>query len=890
MQKIFQRVKEISLYLSIILFSLSSFLPPPALAQEMLPHPDQPFGGKIGLTYKDSIPDKPELLKPENFDIENPPNILLVLVDDAGFGQSSAFGGATPTPTIEALADNGLKYNQFHTTALCAPTRSALLTGHNHHSAANGALPESGTGYPGYNSVIPDSTATIGKVLHEYGYDTSWFGKNHNVPQWETSLAGPYDHWPTQLGFDYFYGFVGGSTDQFNPASLVENTTRLEPPSTNADGSPYHLSTDLADHTIDYLKKLNAVAPDKPFFSYFATGATHAPHQVPQEWVEKIQKYEDLPDGDPDKIFDFSQGWDEYRKVTFEKQKELGVIPDNAKLTERPCSLQAWSVSECYTLPGDDVVADAVSEDEKPVFTNMMEVFSAFTAHTDHEIGRVVNAIDEMGKLDNTLVFYIFGDNGSSAEGELGGLLNELSVFNQIEEEFDNKQAAVANNELGTEKYYNHFPAAWAWAMNTPFQWTKQIASHFGGTRNGMVISWPEGIDESHNGEVRQQFGHVIDIMPTILDAVGIAAPVEVNGIAQKPIEGYSMFNTFNDPDAETGHDTQYFELFGNQGIYSDGWMASAIRSIPWEPDPLPNDLLDMPWELYCIKDCEYNVEVPVEQLSKKLPPKLVNKLNSSNGMSDTITVSIPIDDDFTQAHDLAEDYPDQLDKMVKLFFAEASKYNVLPLDDRKIERYDVALRPNWVDGERTTFTYPDHIRITEGAIPDVRNKPHTITADVTIPEEAAQGMLATFGGRFGGYGLYVDKTGHLVYCYNLADSQHYYIKSQDPLSSGKVILSAVYEPDSSEYKAGATVTLYAKYGGALTKNRPISIGQGRVDQSLLSRFTIDETFDVGYDTGSPVTDGQGNDSDSTTDYSDQAYELPFEFTGTLNSLTIDLN
>ena len=883
MKILLRRFKELTLYLLVTIFSLCSLLPPPVFAQELLPHPDQPFGGKVGLTYEDSIPDKPELLLPENYDIDNPPNILLVLVDDAGFGQFSAFGGGTPSPTLEKLAERGLKYNQFHTTALCAPTRSALLTGHNHHSAGNGALPESGTGYPGYSSIIPDSTATIGKVLHEYGYDTSWFGKNHNVPQWETSLAGPYDHWPTNLGFDYFYGFVGGSTDQFHPASLVENTTRLEPPSENADGTPYHLSTDLADHTIDYLKKLDAVAPQKPFFTYFATGATHAPHQVPQEWVEYIQ------DQEKSGAYDFSQGWDQYRRDTFEKQKELGVVPQTAELTKRPCSLQAWEndEDECYVVPGDSVAEPIpATEDEREVYTNMMEVFSAFTAHTDHEIGRVVDAIDEMGKLDNTLVFYIAGDNGSSAEGELGGLLNELSVFNQIEEEFDDKQAAVANNELGTQKYYNHFPAAWAWAMNTPFQWTKQIASHFGGTRNGMVISWPEGIDEQHNGEVRQQFGHVIDIMPTILDAVGIPAPVEVNGIAQKPIEGYSMFNTFNDPDAETGHDTQYFELFGNQGIYSDGWMASAIRSIPWEPKPLDNDLLDMPWELYCIKDCEYKVEVPVSKLTNKLPKKLVDKLGSYNRISDTITVPISVEDDFAQAKDLAEEYPDKLDEMVKLFFAEASKYNVLPLDDRKIERYDVALRPNWVDGDRTSFTYPDHIRITEGAIPDVRNKAHTITADVTIPEKDAEGMLATFGGRFGGYAWYVDQTGHLVYCYNLANSQHYYIKSDDSLEKGNVILKAVYKPDSSDYQAGADVTLSAQYEGETSER---IIGQGRVDQSLLSRFTIDETFDVGYDTGTPVTDGQGNDSDEN-DYIDQAYDLPFEFTGTLNSLTIDLN
>ena len=908
------RLKAVFTYFLITVLAVCSFFPTPVLAQEMLPHPDEPFAGKIGLSYKDSEAVKPELLKPQNFGIENPPNIVIALIDDAGFGQFHTFGGATPSPNLDYLAENGIRYNRFHTTALCAPTRSALLTGHNHHSAANGALPESGTGFPGYNSVIPDSTATIAQVLHEYGYDTSWFGKDHNVPQWETSLAGPFDHWPTSLGFDYFYGFVGGSTDQYHPASLVENTTRIDAPSTNADGSSYHLTTDLADHAVDYIKKLNAVAPEKPFFTYFATGATHAPHQVPPEWIDKIQSWEcfdgegnpcvgnfdDYSEDDND-MFNFSLGWDKYREETFKNQQNLGVVPQSAELSQRPCSLAAWDEDDadnCYTLPGDPTLAGAIQDDEdivsgdvtveakKAVYTNMMEVFSAFTAQTDDAIGRVIQAIDDIGKLDNTLVFYIAGDNGSSAEGELEGLLNELSVFNQIDEDFQTKVDLVtdddSSNDLGTQNYYNHFPAAWAWAMDTPFQWTKQIASHFGGTRNGMVVSWPNGIDSSQNGTVHDQFGHVIDIMPTILEAVGISAPVEVNGIAQKPIEGKSLVYSFNDPAAENRHTTQYFELFGNQGIYSDGWMASAIRSIPWESTPLPNDLLDMPWELYCIEDdCDqysYEVEVPIPDELKKI---------HDFGKRTTVSTEVPLYSDFAQANNVAEYFPEKLDEMVKLFFAQASLYNVLPLDDRKIQRYDVALRPSWIEG-MTSFSYPDHLRVTEGAAPDVRGVYHVITADVDLSkaDESADtgGMLVTFGGRFGGYALYVNKDGKLVYCYNYADSYHDYIESDEVLpTSGHASLQMIYTPDPSDTPAttgdntpGATITLQAKYDG---DDDYTEIGGGHIEHNLLSRFTIDETMDIGYDTGSRITDDEN-----------YTYDLPFEFNGTLNTLTVDLS
>lgn len=762
---------------------------PAANAQEVLPRPEEPFTGKIGLTYKDSTPVKPKLKVPANFGLKDAPNILIVLLDDVGFGQTGTFGGSIPTPTLDRVADNGIRYTRFHTTALCSPTRAALLTGRNHHSVGSGTIGETGTGFPGYTGIIPKSAATFAEILREYGYENAWFGKNHNVPDWETSLVGPFDRWPDGLGFDYFYGFVGGDTDQFSPA-LVEGKRRLEAPDTNEDGSPYHLTTDLADHAIRTIRAAKAVAPQRPFFVYFSTGATHAPHQVPQEWIDKFKGK-------------FDMGWDKYREETFARQKQMGIIPQDAKLTPRPDSLPAW---------------DSLPQDEKRVYARMMEVFAAFTAHTDHEVGRVIDAIDQLGERDNTLVIYIAGDNGSSAEGGLNGLLNEMTFFNGISEPLDTKLAAL--DTLGGAEHYNHFPAAWAWAMDTPFQWTKQIASHFGGTRNGMAISWPKRIKA--RGEIRDQFHHVIDIAPTILEAVGVEAPAEFNGVAQKPIEGISMVYTFDDADAPDRRTTQYFEMLGNQGIYHDGWMASALRGVPWLTENPPGDLLNMKWELY------------------------------------------NIDEDFSQANDLAQENPEKLQELIKLFFAEAAKYNVLPLDDRKGERLNVENRPSLTEG-RKKFTYPNHLRLPEGASPDLKHRSHTITADVVIPEEGAEGVLVTQGGRFAGYGLFV-KDGKLVYHYNLAGVERFNIESDKPLPTGKVKLKAVYKSDADKPFAGADVTLFAN---------DEQIGTGRVEKSIPNRVTLDETLDIGFDTGTPVTDD---------------YQTPFEFTGPLNSVTIELN
>lgn len=757
-------------------------------AQDVLPRPEAPFAGKIGLTYKDSEAVKPQLKIPATFGLDDPPNILIVLIDDCGFGQMGTFGGGIPTPTLDRIANNGLKYTRFHTTALCSPTRAALLTGRNHHSVGTGVIGEAGTGFPGYSGIIPSSAATFAEVIREYGYANAWFGKNHNVPDWETSIVGPFDRWSSGLGFDYFYGFVGGDTDQFHPA-LVENKKRMEPPATNEDGSPYHFTTDITDHAIRMIRSSKAVAPQRPFCVYFATGATHAPHQVPEEWIKKFEGK-------------FDGGWDAYREETFKRQKEMGIIPANSKLTKRPDSLPAW---------------DSLPEDQRKVYARMMAVFAAFTAHTDHEVGRLIDSIAEMGELDNTLVFYMAGDNGSSAEGGLNGLLNEMTFLNGIPEPLDAKLAAI--DSLGSDKHYNHFPAAWAHAMDTPFQWTKQIASHFGGTRNGLAVSWPNGIKA--RGEVRDQFHHVIDIAPTILEVIGVDAPAQFDGVAQKPIEGVSMAYTFDDADAEDRRTTQYFEMLGNQGIYHDGWMASAVRGIPWASENAPGDLLNMPWELY-------NVE-----------------------------------EDFTQANDLAKQNPEKLNELIKQFYAEAAKYNVLPLDDRKTERMNVDNRPSLTAG-RKTFTYPNLLRLPEGASPDLKHKSHSITAKVEIPELGAEGMLLTQGGRFAGYGLYI-RDGKLVYDYNLVGVEQYTITSESRLPSGEVTLKAIYKTDADKPFAGATVTLFAN---------DKKVGEGRVEKSIPNRVTLDETLDIGFDTGTPIADG---------------YDLPFKFTGKLSAVTIEL-
>jgi arylsulfatase len=749
-----------------------------------LPRPDFHFNGNVGRTIAESDPPEfPRMAKPP----AGAPNIVIILIDDVGYGQFGTFGGQTPTPALDQLAAEGLRYTRFHTTALCSPTRAALLTGRNHHSVATGVITEAATGYDGYTGMIPRSAGTVSQVLREYGYATSWFGKNHNTPDWETSLNGPFDHWPSGYGFDYFYGFNGGDIDQFQP-TLYENHN-LVPSSTDPK---YHLTTDLTNHAIEWLQRVRAIDPTKPYFLYMAPGATHAPHQVPAEFIAPFKGK-------------FDAGWDVYRQQTLERQKRLGVVPQNTELTARPASLPAW---------------ESLSADQRRLFARMMEVFAGFTAQTDFEMGRLLNAVRAQPDADNTLIFYIVGDNGSSAEGGLVGLLNENSFFNGIPESLADNLKVI--DELGGPKHFNHFPAGWAHAMNTPFQWTKQIASHLGGVRNPLVVSWPSRIHD--RGGIRWQFAHVIDIAPTIYEAVGIQPPNSLNGVAQKPIEGVSMAYTFDSAQAVGRHRTQYFEMFINRGIYHDGWWAASRAGIPWDPTPAPFDSDTLRWELY------------------------------------------NIDKDYSQAHDLAAAEPARLRQLQDLWWAEASKYHVLPLDPRKVERLNAELqgRPSPTAG-RTSFTYyPGVTALPGGSAPNLLNKSWTVTADIAIPKGAANGVVWDMGALDGGFSLYV-KNGKPVFAGNFLGRSYARATTAKALPSGHVMLRGEFAYDGGGMGKGATLSLYVN---------DQKVGEARMEKTHGLALGLGATLDVGMDTGSPA---------------DEAYQSPFAFTGTINTVKIDL-
>ncbi|HUL72820.1 MAG TPA: arylsulfatase [Vicinamibacterales bacterium] len=715
------------------------------------------------------------------------PNVLLILTDDVGFGASSTFGGPIPTPTMDRLAKSGLRYTQFHTTALCSPTRAALLSGRNHHSVATGVIMELGTGFPGYNSIMPKSAGTFAEVLKQNGYNTAWYGKNHNVPDWMSSQAGPFDLWPTGLGFEYFYGFIGGDANQWNPA-LFENTQPIEPPHDQKD---YFFDRDMADHAIDRIRLLHSVAPDKPWLQYYATGTAHAPHHAPRDWIAKFKGQ-------------FDQGWDKVREETFARQKQLGVIPQDTKLTPRPDGIPSWESQDA---------------DHKRVYARMMEVYAGALAHADSQIGRIVDAIDDLGELDNTLVIYIMGDNGASAEGSAQGLLNEMTFFNGIPEDFKEVERRI--DELGTDKTYNHYPIGWAHAMDTPFQWTKQVASHFGGTRNGLVISWPARIKD--RGGIRTQFHHVIDVAPTILEAAGVQAPSVLNGVPQKPIEGVSMVYTFDSPTAPSAHRTQYFEMAGNRAIYSDGWVAATTPPIaPWVSTAEAIDIDAYKWELYHVSE------------------------------------------DFSEAVNLADKNPAKLRELQDLFWSEAAKYNVLPIDNSRMERMDVSIRPSLTRG-RSVFTfYPGQTRIPEGSAPDMKNKSWKVGADVDIPAGGADGVIATQGGRFAGWGLYL-LGGKPVFHYNLAGVQRFTIAARDKIAPGRHTVLVEFKYDGGGIAKGGAVTIRVD-------DKPVA--QGRIERTLPFRMTVDETLDIGEDTGTPVSED---------------YKVPFKFTGTLNRVLVRL-
>ncbi|HEY6476150.1 MAG TPA: arylsulfatase, partial [Polyangia bacterium] len=699
----------------------------PPRGHVVLPAPDPKFNGTIGQTYKDSTMGSFPVVKAP----QGAPNVLLVLIDDCGYGQWGTFGGQVPTPNLDRLAKRGLRYTRFHTTALCSPTRAALLTGRNHHSAATGNITELGDSFPGYTGQIPKSCAMVSETLRQNGYSTAFFGKNHNIPDWETSVSGPFDRWPTMQGFDHFFGFVGGESNQWQPA-LYEDTRPVElevPP--GREGS-YTLNEALADRAINYLRQQKSVTPDRPFFVYYAPGATHAPHHVPKDWIDKFKGQ-------------FDQGWDKYREECFQRQLKLSVIPKDTKLTPRPAEIPAY---------------DGLTADQKKVAARLMETFAAYTAQTDHEVGRLLDTLDELGQTDNTLVFWLVGDNGASMEGGLHGAFNEMVTLAGMTE--DPKVLISRLEEIGGPSAYNHYPVGWAWAMNTPFQWGKQVASHFGGTRNPMVVSWPGHI--SDEGGLRAQFHHVIDLAPTILEAARIPQPASVNGVAQKPIEGVSLAYSFGDAAAKGNRPTQYFEIMGNRALYHEGWVAACRHGrLPWAGDS--TDFDDDVWELY------------------------------------------NVDDDFSEYVDLAQKEPRRLKQLQDLFMAEAGKYNVLPFDDRFMERTDPAMRPSLIAG-RTEFTYYAGVsRVAESCSPNVKNRSHTITAHIDMPADGGDGVLVAAGGVVGGYTLYV-KDRKPVYEYNWFTQARYKVAGPAPLPVGPCQIRMEFSYDGGGYGKGGAVKL----------------------------------------------------------------------------------
>jgi arylsulfatase len=754
---------------------------------KQLPPADPKFGGVIKDTATDSKPWWPPTVVPP----KGAPNVLLIMTDDQGYGVYSTFGGVIPTPAMDRIAKAGLRYTQFHSTALCSPTRAALITGRNHHSSGFGVISEQATGYPGYDSIITKDKATIGEILKENGYATSWFGKNHNTPTYLYSLAGPFDQWPSGMGFEYFYGFMGGETNQWTPF-LFRDHTAIFP----WIGKPgYNLITDMADEAIKYLTDLNAAAPEKPFFLYYVPGGTHAPHHPTPEWIAKMKGK-------------FDMGWNELRDQIFANQKKLGVIPPNTELTPWPDSLPKW---------------DTLNPTQKKVYAHQAEIFGAYAAYTDHEIGRVIQAVEDQGKLDNTLIIYISGDNGTSAEGSAIGTTFDLAAIQAIDMPVDAQLKFY--DVLGSDLTTPHMSVAWSWAFDTPFKWTKQIASYFGGTRQGMAISWPGHIKDL--GGIRSQFHHIIDIVPTILEVTGIQPPANVDGIAQKPIEGVSMAYTFDSSNANapSKRDTQYFEMFGNRALYHDGWIATTVPpQPPWLMGTvqMPDVLTGYKWELYNIAD------------------------------------------DFSENNDLGAKNPDKLKELQGLFMDEARKYQVLPLDNSILERI-LAPRPSATAG-RTEFTYTGEVSgVPDGNAPNLLTRSFSITADVEIPSRGAEGMLNTLGGRFGGYGLYLLK-GKPVFTYNLLALEKFRWEGQQTLTAGKHTILFDFKYDGPGMGKGGT-------GVLLVDGKQVS--SKVIPHTVPAIMTIDESFDVGVDTRTGVED--------------KDYKPPFRFTGKLDKLTIKL-
>lgn len=765
-----------------------------------LPAPGVPFGGKIERNALQSTPFwQPRIAPPEGA-----PNVLLILTDDVGFGAPSTFGGVIPTPALDRIAEMGLRYTNMHSTSLCSPTRAALITGRNHHSVGFGVISEQATGFPGYDSIITKDKATIGRILKDNGYNTSWFGKNHNTPGFQISTMGPFDQWPTGMGFQYFYGFMGGDTSQWTPGNLFRNTTQIYPFETQKG---FNLITAMADEAIGYMAQLDTLSPETPWFVYYAPGGTHAPHHPTPEWIKKI---EDM------KLFD--GGWNKLRDTIFANQKKLGVIPETAELTPWPSDLlKNW---------------DQLSADEKKMFIRQANVYAAYLAYTDAEIARVIDAVEANGDLDNTLIIYISGDNGSSAEGTLEGTPNEVAMFNGVNVPVAD-QLKYFYDLWGSEYTYNHMAVGWTWAFDTPFKWTKQISSHFGGTRQGMAIAWPKVITDK--GGIRNQFHHVIDIVPTVLEASNIRQPSVVDGIAQSPIEGVSLAYTFDaaNKDEPSHRRTQYFEMFGNYALYHEGWSLvdkvtrpSWVNFGPANPTPATPE-----WELY--------------DLTK----------------------------DWTQNTDLAAQMPEKVKELEAIWWQEANKYQVLPIDASIVTRI-VTPRPSVTAG-RTEFSFPPKMTgISNGVAPTILSSSYTFTAEVTVPEEGGEGVIITQGGRFAGYGLYLEK-GKPTFDWNLVGLKNQVWQAKDALPAGKhtIVFDFKYEGLGIGTLAFNDMSGLGKPGtGTLSVNGTV-VDTQKMEQTIPIILAWDENMDIGSDTGSPVND--------------KVYQVPFAFTGTIDSLKL---
>ena len=728
---------------------------------------------------------------PPRFEVKAPegaPNVLIVLVDDLGFAGTSLFGGPVGTPTFDRIASEGVYYNNFHTTAVCSPTRVAIKSGRNHHVNNMGGIIETGTPFPGNTGQIPNAVAPLAEMLRLNGYSTSAFGKWHELAAWEASVSGPFDRWPTQQGFDKFYGFLGGETNQWAPF-IYDGVHPVELP----DDPNYHFLTDMTDQAVSWIKYQKALTPDKPFFAYFAPGATHAPHHVPKEWIERWEGK-------------FDQGWDKMREEILARQIEAGIVPEGTTLPEKPTAIPNW---------------DDLTDDQKRLFKHQAEVFGAFIEMTDYEIGRLIKAIDETGQLDNTLIFFVYGDNGTSAEGGANGMFSEMTYFNGVQEKVEDMLKVM--DKWGGPETYPHMAAGWAVMFDTPYKWTKQVASDHGGTKVGMAIYWPKGIKSK--GELREQFHHVIDVAPTVLEAAGLPEPLEVNGVKQIPMNGVSMLYSFDDAAAKDQHTTQYFEMFGNRAMYQDGWFARTIHRAPWEPHPRRGLTEDI-WELYDTRN------------------------------------------DFSLVNDLSKDNPEKLKELQELFLKEAEKYQVLPIDDRTIERMNAALvgRPDLMAG-RTSLTLAEGMTgMTENVFLNIKNKSKIITAEVEVTQNRSNGIIIAQGGRFGGWALYV-KDGKPAYDYNFLGLQRFTVASNKPLPIGKSTIKFDFAYDGGGLAKGGTGTLFINGE---------KVGEGRIDHTQPMVFSADETADVGIDLATPVVETIGSESES-------------RFTGKIPKVTIEV-